>query len=121
MSHEYDEIEGEESFSAFWPLVVVLGGLLIWSGYQVFAINSQRALYSTQFQNALPAINNARNVESKYFALMKDLAQTSSKDPYAAQIVKEAIQAGWIHINKDDKTGGPSSSTPPTDTPAPAK
>jgi len=93
MSDEYDEVH----YSPFWPLVIILAGLILWIGYQVFATNSQRNVYNTEYQNAVPTINAAQNVQGKYIALIKDLVQTSTKDPYAAQIVKEATQAGLLH------------------------
>lgn len=107
MSDDYDNVR----YSSFWPVIILLSGLLMWSGYQVFAANSQRGVYGKEFQNAIPTINAAENVQTKYVALMKDLIQTSAKDPYAAQIVKEATQAGLLHVN-------PSSDTNSTTTPA---
>lgn len=103
MSDEYDEVESSSvRYSSFWPLIILLSGLLLWSGYQVFAANSQRNVYNAEFQNAIPTINAAENVQAKYVALMKDLIQTSAKDPYAAQIVKEATQAGLLHVNPSE-------------------
>jgi hypothetical protein len=73
-------------------------GLLIWSGYQVYATNQQRRVYDQQFQSAMPTIQEAQNVSTRYVALMKDLVETSGKNPAAAQIVKDAIAAGLIHV-----------------------
>ena len=97
MSEEYDD--SNISYSTFWPLLILVCAMLIWAGYQDFAQNSQRSLYHEQFQGAIPAINAAQGVQTRYVALMKDLLQTSAKDPYANQIVKEATQAGLIRIN----------------------
>jgi hypothetical protein len=99
MSDEFSESHSEPHFSSFWPLCIVLTGLLIWSGYQVYATNSQRSLYSKQFNTALPTITEAQNVGTRYVQLMKDLVETAQKDPAAAAIVKDAIQAGLIHVN----------------------
>jgi hypothetical protein len=103
MSDEFDS-HSETHYSSFWPLFIVLIGLLIWSGYQVFATNSQRSLYSKQFQAEMPAITDAQNVGQRYVALMKDLVETAQKDPAAAQIVKDAIQVGLIHVNPGTNT-----------------
>ncbi len=96
MSDEYDN--QDSSFTVFWPAVILLSGLLIWSGYQVYAQNSQRAVYNKQFQAALPTLNQASGIQTRYVNLMKDLIQTSQKDQYAAQIVKEAEASGLIQV-----------------------
>jgi len=80
MSDEYDN--QDSSFTVFWPAVILLSGLLIWSGYQVYAQNSQQA----------------SGIQTRYVNLMKDLIQTSQKDQYAAQIVKEAEASGLIQV-----------------------
>ena len=98
MSDEFDQ-NPENNFSPFWPLLILLIGLFLWSSYQVYATNQQRNVYDKQFQAAIPTINEAQNVSTRYVALMKDLVETSAKDPAAADIVKAAIQAGLIHVN----------------------
>ncbi len=110
MSEEF-EPSSNENFSSFWPLLIVLIGLLIWSGYQVYATNSQRRVYDQQFQNAMPTIQEAQNVSTRYVALMKDLVETSAKNPAAAQIVKDAIAANLIHV-QPNATNAPAA-TPP--------
>lgn len=130
MSEEYEhetietvETTDEVHYSPFVPLLILVIGILIWVGYQDYAQNSQRALYNQQFTAAVPTINAAQGVGTKYVALMKDLLQTSAKNQYAAQIVKDAIQAGWIRVNPNgtNTTTTPAAPTPSTDsTPAPA-
>jgi hypothetical protein len=91
----------------------LIGGLFIWSGYQVYATNSQRVVYDKQFLAAEPTIQEAQNVSTRYVALMKDLVETSAKDPAAAQIVKDAIQAGLIHVQPNaNGTNAPSAEAP---------
>jgi hypothetical protein len=99
------EPSSNENFSSFWPLFILICGMLIWSGYQVYATNSQRRVYDQQFQNAMPTIQEAQNVSTRYVALMKDLVETSSKNPAAAQIVKDAIAAGLIHVQPNATNG----------------
>ena len=117
MSDEFDH-NPENNYSTFWPLLILIIGLLGWSAYQVYAANSQRSVYNKQFQAALPTITEAQNVSARYVALMKDLVQTSAKDQYAAQIVKDAIQAGLIHVQQNATNGA---GTPVAPTPTPAK
>jgi hypothetical protein len=114
MSDEF-ESSSEPTFSVFWPLAILLSGLLIWSAYQVYATNSQRVVYDQQFQKALPTITEAQNVSTRYVALMKDLVETSAKDQAAAQIVKDAIQANLIHVqpNANGTNAAPAAPTPP--------
>jgi len=106
MPDDYDQVR----YSSFWPLAVLLFGLLMWTGYQDFAANKQRNVYDSEYQSALPTIGEAEKVQGKYIALIKDLVQTSNKDPYAAQIVKEATAAGLLHQNSGgtNSTGSPS-------------
>ena len=117
MSDEFEHIP-ENNYSTFWPLLILMIGLLVWSGYQVYATNSQRSVYDKQFQAALPTINEAQNIGTRYVALMKDLVQTSAKDPAAAQIVKDAIAAGLIHVQPNSTN---SAATPAEPTPTPSK
>ena len=114
MSDEFDH-NPENNYSIFWPLLIVIVGLLLWSGYQVYATNSQRNVYDKQFQTEIPTITEAQNIETRYVALMKDLVQTSAKDPYAKLIVNDAIKAGLIHVQSDATNGA---ATPVAPTPA---
>jgi Tfp pilus assembly protein PilV len=98
MSDEFDH-NPENNYSAFWPLLILTVGLLGWMGYQDYATNSQRSVYDKQFQAAIPTINEAQNVSTRYVSLMKDLVQTAQKDTYAAQIVKDAIKANMIQVH----------------------
>jgi Fic family protein len=100
---------------------------LLWSGYQVYATNSQRSAYNKQFQAALPTINEAQNWSNKYGVLMKDLNQTAQKegkDSVAAKILNEAIQAGiqagliQVQQNATNAAGTP---VAPTPAPTPSK
>jgi hypothetical protein len=128
MSEEYENIEQDSAtFSPFYPLLVLMIGLILWTGYQVYVANSQRNAFSQQIQQAAPAINQAVNIRDRYVALMKDLIETSSKDQYAAGIVKEAQQAGWLKVNQNQAPAAPASdagagtNAAPADSSAPAK
>jgi len=114
MSDEF-ESTSENHYSPFWPLLILVIGLLVWSGYQVYATNKQRTLNEQQFQTALPTITQAQNVSTRYVALMKDLVETAQKDPAAADIVKAAIAANLIHVAPKD-TNAPSATPPPAAT-----
>jgi hypothetical protein len=97
MSEEFDNQSSENSsYSVFWPSLILLIGLLIWSGYNDWIQNSQRIVYDTEYQQAIPTINQAQAVQKRYVALMKDLIETSAKDQAAAGIVKEAEAAGLL-------------------------
>jgi hypothetical protein len=122
MSDEYNN--DSPTFSPFYPLLVLLIGLVAWSGYQVFAANSQRSVYNQQFQAAIPTINQAQNIKDRYVALMKDLIETSSKNANAAGIVKEATQAGLLRVTQPAAgDAGSTNSAPaaPADGSAPSK
>ncbi len=119
MSDEF-EPTSDTNASPFWPLLILMVGLLGWAMYQDWATNSQRVVYDNQFKNAVPTITEAQNVSTRYVALMKDLVETSAKDPAAAQIVKDAIQAGLIHVqpNTTNAAGTPSEPAAPVTPPA---
>ena len=110
MSDEFEPTP-ENQYSAFWPLLILVVGFLIWFGLQDFALNTQRVAYNTQFQDPQlqKTFNDSRNLTTKYVGLMKDLLQTAQKDPAAAQIVKDAVTAGLIHVqpNETNATAAP--------------
>ncbi len=111
MSDEYDD-SSSAHYSSFWPLAILLIGLIVWFAYQVWATNSQRAVFNAEYQNAIPTLNAAQNVQTKYIGLMKDLVQTSQKDAYAAQIVKEATAAGLLRQTPSTNSAGTNSAPP---------
>jgi predicted negative regulator of RcsB-dependent stress response len=112
MSDEFESAP-EQSYSAFWPLLILMLGIFGWTVYQVYATNSQRNVYDRQFQQALPTITEAQNVSNRYVALMKDLVETAQKDPAAADIVKAAIQSGMIHVQPNATNGTATPAEPP--------
>jgi len=116
MSEEFDSIPAEVHFSSFVPLTVLLVGFLIFFGYQDYQLNAQRAAYDQQLTSAMPVYNQAVAYAAKYKAVLKDLIDASPKDPAATQILKEAMQAGWISFQPGNGGAGTS-----TDTAAPAK
>jgi len=115
MSDDFDPTP-DKNFSSFWPLLILVAALLIWAGYQDWAMNKQRSFSAQQFQAALPTINEAQNIGNRYVALMKDLVQTAQKDPAAAQIVKDAIKANMISVQQSATNSA--SAVAPTPTPA---
>jgi predicted negative regulator of RcsB-dependent stress response len=118
MSEEFDSIASEVRFSSFVPLTIFLLGFLIYFGYQDYQLNSQRVAYEQQLNSAMPVYNQAVGYAAKYKALLKDLIDASPKDPAATQILKEAMQAGWISFQPGSNGAGAGAST---DTSAPAK
>jgi len=80
----------EPAYSTFWPLLILLVGLILWFGYQAYSAYAQKSALNDQFDAALPQIQQAQGLQQKLYALAQDLIQTGAKDPYAAQIVKEA-------------------------------
>jgi hypothetical protein len=99
MSDEFEQ-SSETNYSSFWPLLILVCGLFVWFATQDYLLNNQRAAYAKQFQDQqfLAVVAQADNVSTRYLALMKDLVETSAKDPAAAQIVKDAIAANLIHV-----------------------
>jgi hypothetical protein len=131
MSDEYSE-STPETPSIFWPLLVLVLGLLLWAGYQDFAENVKRGYLKQNLTDAQPIFDAARAWEQRYGALMQDLGETGKKDPYAAQIFRLAIapsvQAGLMNVQQapaNGAAGGTNAapaapSAPASSTPAPA-
>ena len=86
----YETAPAEElRYSSFWPQVIVMSALVIWSGYQCFIALSQSSALDAKVKQAAPLIEAARNAQSRLYALATDVNQTAAHDNYAAQIVKE--------------------------------
>jgi hypothetical protein len=116
MSDEYEnEVEVvERRYSAFWPFLILLAGLFLWSGFQAFSTYRQCSTTSAQLTAAAPTAKQADDVRNKLYALAQDLLQTAAKDPYAAQIVKEAnIQVRQPATNAPD-AGASAPAVPPS-------
>jgi hypothetical protein len=77
-------------YSPFAPLLILLIGLILWSGYQMGLTYMQASELSAEFKAAQPEITAAQNLRTRLYSLAQDLVETAPKDPYAAQIVKEA-------------------------------
>jgi hypothetical protein len=115
MSEEYEsqDIEStEEVFSPFWPVFILAGGLLLWTGFQAFSTVVQGWNSRSELQAAGPTVNAAVQAQNKLYALAQDLLQTSAHDSNAAQIVKEAnIQVRAPETNAPNATA-PDASAP---------
>ena len=122
MSDEFgnEEDSSEEQFTAFWPLFILMAGLLLWSGFQAYSSYRQNATLNAELEAAAPTVKAAQEVQTKLYALAQDLLQTGTKDTYAAQIVKEAnIQVKAPAGNGADASGMPTSpSSAPTNAPS---
>jgi hypothetical protein len=85
-----EEVVYEETYSAFWPLLVLMCGILIWIGFQVYSVNAQRIVLDQQFQLVAQQVVLAQNAKAKLYSVAQDLIQLSSKDTNAEAIVREA-------------------------------
>ena len=117
MSDEFDN-SPETSFSPFWPILILVVGMVSWFGIQDYELNRQRSAYDQQIQNALPSVNQAQSYANRYVSLMKDLVETAQKNSAAAQIVKDAMQAGWIKLQPNSTNNGTATPAAPA---APSK
>ncbi len=118
MSEEYDN--SNVYYSPFWPFVILLAGFSIWLGYQIYALNAQRAALNAQFEQVAPTVSQAQTAQVRLVSLLKDLAETSTKDQYANAILKEAIDAGIIRVTPNAPAGA-NSATPAASSSTPAK
>jgi hypothetical protein len=107
MPDEYgNEISTEPAYSAFWPVLILVVGLLFWSGYQAFNAYNAKTNLDREFQSAVPSLHAAQNAKDKLYAVAHDLIELSAKDPVAAQIVKQ----NQISIHSNDSGSSSSSS-----------
>jgi predicted negative regulator of RcsB-dependent stress response len=114
MSDEYDSSSVDSNnvyYSPFWPLAIVLAGFIIWLGYQIFTLNQQRSYANSQVEALTPTVQQAQMAQNRLISLLRDLAQTSSKDQYAAQILKEAVDAGLLHVTPNANTNAAPATT----------
>jgi len=86
----------ERSYSAFWPVLILLAAFAISYFYQLFEVISQRSMVDRQYAQLAPDVSKAQAAQDRLVALMKDVVATSAKDPNAALVVREAKQAGII-------------------------
>ena len=98
----------EERYTSFWPLVIVLAGLIGWAGYQDVVSYQQGSALSKEFKDAQPVIKDAEDARQRLYSLAQDLVQTGAKDPYAAQIAKE----NNIQLKSNANSGAGSDTTP---------
>jgi hypothetical protein len=122
MADEYIEevIETEDQtiprYSGFWPLLILLTALLLWSGFQAFQAFRQTMILNNDFQAALPTIKAAQDAKAKLYSIAQDLIQTSAKDQNAAQLVREAGIQIKPNPSSASSAGG-ALETPPADVP----
>jgi hypothetical protein len=108
MNDESNETEIDEIYSPFWPLALLLAGLILWTAYQAYEALSQKSMLDKELITNAPTINEAASARTKLYALAEDLVQVSTRDANAAQIVRDAkIQ---VH-----QTNAPAAANPPMD------
>lgn len=77
------------TYSAFWPLLIFFIGAAAWLVYQISETDNLRRLNNRAVAEILPEGEQALTAKKKLFALVQDLNQLSTKDPAAAQILRE--------------------------------
>ncbi len=116
---EYEEVY---EYSPFWPLLILLVGLTLWAGYQLYAMNTQRMSIVAEYQQLAPNLEPAQTIQKRFYAFCQDLYQSSAKDQYAAQIVKEAgirfTPGPGAAAGTDASGSGAAAPAPSTATPA---
>jgi hypothetical protein len=104
-----EDFPNERSYSAFWPIVIFLAAFAISSFYQLYEVAAHRSYVNSQLVTAEPTLKNAKAAQDRLVALMNDLLATGSKDSNAAQIIREAKQAGIIRERQTTDTSGSTS------------
>ena len=124
MSEEFDSLP-ETAFTSFIPLAILLGGFIIWFGFQDYELNAQRSGLNRQFQAAVPTIGEAQQINQRYLALIKDLNNTAKTDDAAKAIfsdalkdglINDAVRVGLIHVQQSDTNSAGTPAAPAADT-----
>jgi hypothetical protein len=109
MSDEYvhessavTEIPYAPGYTSFWPLTILVVGLILWAGYQSIEAYTQGSSLLSELKSAQTTIDAAQTAQSRLYAFAQDLIETANKDQYAAQIVKEAN----IRMNPNGSAAG---------------
>jgi hypothetical protein len=119
MSEEFDSTL-EPRFTSFIPLAILLGGIIVWLGFEDYMLNKQRGQLIQTFQNSVPTLQEAQNLNAHYLKLIQDLDQTAKDDDLAKAIlndmftkglINEAVRAGLIHVQQSAPATG--TTTPP--------
>jgi hypothetical protein len=95
MSEEFEV----RRFSVFWPLLIFLAAFAFSCFYQTYQVVEQRSAINQRYEAEAVNLPNAKEAQNRLVALINDLVATSSKDPAAAQIVKEVKAAGILRDN----------------------
>jgi hypothetical protein len=98
MSDEYPE----RSYSAFWPVVILLAAFAIFFCVQLYLVIENRSRAVHQLEVNEPNVPKAAAFHDRLTALLKDLIATSQKDANAATVVREALQAGILRQRAAD-------------------
>ena len=77
------------AYSPFWPLLILIAGLVLWTGFEAYSNYSQNANLTAALNKMEPSINDAQKRNDRLIAFAQDLIQTADHDTYAAQVVKE--------------------------------
>jgi len=105
MSEEYTP---ERTYSAFWPMLIFLVAFIISSFYQLYEVLEHRSAVNKQYDMESVNLPKAQAAQTQLVSLMNDLLATAAKDANAAQIVREAKQAGIIR----DRAPGSTNAAP---------
>lgn len=91
---------GSESVSCTWPLILVLGALLIVNGVQFVSIIRERSAVKQVTENADQAVARYKLVSDKLESLAKDLMRLSLNNNEAKEIVTQ------FNIQMNQPAGG---------------
>jgi len=106
-SPEVPEANGNASF--FWPILVLIIGMLISAGYQVVAMQQQVDALKQEAEQAQvdTKFKQAQYQKAKLYKLASDVLQLAPTDPNAKQIVTD------YKIEQRAPASGATPGTPP--------
>lgn len=102
----------ERSYSAFWPLTILLVAFVITYAAQLYSVINLRSQTSSRLEQIMPNIPKAQAAHDRYIALVKDLVATSAKDQNAATVVGELKKAGILRERPNTNAAPAAPATP---------
>jgi hypothetical protein len=86
---DYDEEENFGDVPVFWPVLILIIGMFVSTGYQIMAMQEQLASLNQALVQMEPKVKQAQYEKAKLYKLASDILQLAATDPGAKQIAAD--------------------------------
>jgi hypothetical protein len=83
------ESEGKGNDTYFWPILILIIGSVVSTGYQIIVLQDQLNSVTQTVGQMTEKVKQAQYEKAKLYKLAADVLQVSATDPSAKQIVTE--------------------------------